>query len=170
MKDTKTSRRDVVDRFLRTLDGPSASEDQLRLSRERLRHLVEEEWNLRADDREKIREQSIQIPRRSRLWMAVPVAAAILLAVFLTRNNLPNVEPTQITEQSTDTIPLPDGSRIEKAPGTTLRVNHGVDGIRIELTHGAVIVTAAPQREGHLIVQTKDCEVSVVGTIFAVRV
>ena len=32
-----------------------------------------------------------------------------------------------------------------------------------------VIVTAAPQREGHLVVQTQDCEVSVVGTVFAVR-
>jgi hypothetical protein len=102
--------------------------------------------------------------------MAVPVAAVILLSVFLVRNQPPNVQPIQTAEQSTDTITLPDGSRIEKAPGTTLRVNHGLDGIRIELNRGAVVVTAAPQREGHLIVQTKDCEVSVVGTIFAVRV
>lgn len=172
MNDKKTSRRDIVDRFLKTLEGPSASVDQIRVSRERLHRLVEMEWNDRAQERERTREQSVRVVHRSRLWMAVPagVASVVLLAIFLFRFQPPNVAPGPTAEQSTDTIDLPDGSRIEKSPGTELRVTRGDGGVRIELARGAVIVTAAPQREGHLIVQTKDCEVSVVGTVFAVRV
>jgi uncharacterized protein (TIGR03435 family) len=42
------------------------------------------------------------------------------------------------------------------------------DGVRLRLGGGSVIVSAAEQRDGHLYVQTKDCTVSVVGTVFLV--
>jgi len=43
------------------------------------------------------------------------------------------------------------------------------DGIRLFLPEGSVIVTASEQGAGHLYVETRDCTVSVAGTIFLVK-
>ena len=64
---------------------------------------------------------------------------------------------------------LLDQSEIEMGPRTELSVVRGKDGLRILLTTGNVIVTAAEQRNGHLYVETRDCVVSVVGTVFTVN-
>jgi hypothetical protein len=64
---------------------------------------------------------------------------------------------------------LLDQSEIEMGPRTELSVVRGKDGLRVLLTTGNVIVTAAEQRNGHLYVETKDCVVSVVGTVFTVN-
>lgn len=64
---------------------------------------------------------------------------------------------------------LADGSRIEMSANAGLSIARTADGIRIVLSEGHLIVTAAKQHGGHLYVETKDCEVSVVGTVFSVH-
>src|SRR5262249_26230128 len=65
-------------------------------------------------------------------------------------------------------IVLEDGTRVELHSEVELRVQHKPDGLLLRLEHGSIIVNAAPQRRGHLYVQTRDCLASVTGTIFAV--
>src|SRR4029453_1225248 len=64
---------------------------------------------------------------------------------------------------------LADGSRIEMRTKSELVLENAVDGVRIQLHNGGIIVNAAPQRKGHLYVQTRDLTVSVIGTVFLVN-
>ena len=199
MSGRKQSRGSVVDSFLKTLAGPSASPEELRESQERLRGTVGTEWEEYAQQRAALSTPaaaSRQIGYRRGLSVAVPaIAAIVLLVAIFTRvappklapklaMDLPNPvvvakdaagtpihfrEPVRAEQDSTRTIWLLDGSRIELAPGTGLSIDRGDRSTRIDLTHGAVIVTAMPQGDGHLVVQTSDCNVSVVGTVFSVR-
>ncbi len=66
-------------------------------------------------------------------------------------------------------LKLPDGSGIEMQSETELALEQAVDGLRIRLNKGSVLVAAAKQRTGHLYVRTKDVTVSVVGTVFLVH-
>ena len=66
-------------------------------------------------------------------------------------------------------LELADGSRIELAERSELGLGRRWDGIVLALERGRVIVEAAEQRRGHLYVETGDCRVSVVGTIFSVN-
>jgi len=64
---------------------------------------------------------------------------------------------------------LTDNSQIEMRAESELSFEQARDGLRIRLSEGDVIVTAARQRTGHLYLQTKDVIVSVVGTVFLVK-
>jgi len=66
-------------------------------------------------------------------------------------------------------LELRDGSRVEMSAGVKLSVNRAPDGIQVDLTEGNIIVTAAKQHHGHLYVKTRDCVVSVLGTVFSVK-
>jgi ferric-dicitrate binding protein FerR (iron transport regulator) len=68
-----------------------------------------------------------------------------------------------------EVLELRDGSRMEMSSGVELSINSAADGIQIDLAEGNIIVTAAKQRKGHLYVKTRDCMVSVVGTVFSVK-
>ena len=65
-------------------------------------------------------------------------------------------------------LTLLDGSQIDMSPHAELSIIREADGLRVQLSSGTVLVTAAKQHDGHLYVETKDCLVSVVGTVFAV--
>jgi archaellum component FlaF (FlaF/FlaG flagellin family) len=67
-------------------------------------------------------------------------------------------------------VQLPDGSLIEMRERSEFSVTSNSQGTTIHLDRGNVIVEAAKQQESrHLYVQTNDCTVSVVGTIFSVN-
>jgi len=65
-------------------------------------------------------------------------------------------------------LTLLDGSQIDMSPNAELSIIREADGLRVQLSSGTVLVTAAKQHDGHLYVETKDCLISVVGTVFAV--
>jgi len=68
-----------------------------------------------------------------------------------------------------EVLALRDGSRVEMSEGVELSINRAADGIQVDLGEGNIIVTAAKQHHGHLYVKTRDCVVSVVGTVFSVN-
>jgi len=72
------------------------------------------------------------------------------------------------TYGSSALIRLADSSSIEMSQRTALWVSRGWRGTTIHLERGNIIVRAAPQRHGRLYVVTRDCRISVKGTIFAV--
>lgn len=65
-------------------------------------------------------------------------------------------------------LKLRDGSLVEVAERSDLRVNERWSGKTIALERGSVMVEAAKQRRGRLEISTPDCMVSVKGTIFSV--
>ena len=75
----------------------------------------------------------------------------------------------QTEEDGGEVLELRDGSRVEMSADVKLSINRATDGLQVDLTEGNIIVTAAKQHNGHLYVKTKDCVVSVVGTVFSVK-
>jgi len=64
-------------------------------------------------------------------------------------------------------LELADGTRVEMAARSELSLGRARDGVKVQLARGNVIVKAAKQH-GHLYVETGDCTVAVVGTVFSV--
>jgi hypothetical protein len=65
-------------------------------------------------------------------------------------------------------LKLRDGSLVEVAERSDLRLNERWSGKTVALERGSVMVEAAKQRRGRLEIATPDCLVSVKGTIFSV--
>jgi hypothetical protein len=67
-------------------------------------------------------------------------------------------------------LTLGDGSHVEMSPKAELSVVRVSEDLRVRLASGTVLITAAKQKEGrHLYVETKDCLISVIGTVFQVN-
>jgi uncharacterized protein (TIGR03435 family) len=118
----------------------------------------------------------------SRAWLAaaatVTLATSISIAMLWPERNAPLHRTLEGTVHEGGTLwtnggnaqlALTDGSRVEMRSQSEIRLERAVDGIRIRLDRGGIIVNAAKQRTGHLYVQTKDMTVSVVGTVFVVN-
>jgi hypothetical protein len=67
------------------------------------------------------------------------------------------------------TLRLRDGSRVEMKPHTELGVSMNRQDLKVHLERGSIIVHAAKQHGGHLIVATDDARVVVTGTVFSVN-
>jgi len=77
-------------------------------------------------------------------------------------------EEVRTAKGSRAVLRLRDGSLVEVAERSDLRVSERWSGKTIALERGSVMVEAAKQRRGRLEISTPDCMVSVKGTIFSV--
>jgi hypothetical protein len=77
-------------------------------------------------------------------------------------------DAVRTAKNSTATLHLNDGSRIELNQRAQISVTRNWSGSTIHLGLGNIIVEAAKQRRGTLQVSTADCNVAVKGTVFSV--
>jgi hypothetical protein len=77
-------------------------------------------------------------------------------------------EEVRTAKGSRAVLKLRDGSLVEVAERSDLRLNERWSGKTVALERGSVMVEAAKQRRGRLEISTPDCVVSVKGTIFSV--
>src|SRR5207244_862500 len=77
-------------------------------------------------------------------------------------------EEIRTAKDSGAVLRLNDGSLIEMSPRASVSVSKGWRGTTIHLERGEIIVQAAQQPSGRLYVSTRDCRVSVKGTVFSV--
>ena len=77
-------------------------------------------------------------------------------------------EEIRTAKASSAVIRMVDGSTVEMDQRTSLWVSKGWRDTTLHLQHGNIIVRATKQGRGRLNVATRDCLVSVKGTIFAV--
>ena len=78
-------------------------------------------------------------------------------------------EEVRTAKGSTALVRMEDGSLIEMSERAGFSLDASRKGNTIQLERGRIIVRAAKQHDRHLFVATRDAQVSVVGTIFAVN-
>ena len=77
-------------------------------------------------------------------------------------------QQVRVPEGTKATIRLRDQSLVEIRPGSTFALSSFGSDLTVNLLGGDVIVEAAKRSSGHLYVSSKDLQVSVTGTVFAV--
>lgn len=77
-------------------------------------------------------------------------------------------QQVRVPEATRASIRLRDESLVEIRPGSTFSLSSFGDDLTVHLLGGDVIVEAAKRSRGHLYVASKEMEVSVTGTVFAV--
>ena len=102
-----------------------------------------------------------------RRLLAAGLASVLVIAISVV---WPSEEVIRTDERGTELV-LADGSHVEMGSHSELALENGDDGIRIHLITGDILIIAAKQSPGrHLYVRTRDATVSVVGTVFLVKV
>jgi uncharacterized protein (TIGR03435 family) len=102
-----------------------------------------------------------------RWWPALAFATAAVLVLLVSGLFFRTPSPA-VVRNNAAVQTLADGSQIVSGAGSEWKVETASDGLRIRLAHGTIVVIAAKQRKGHLYVETRDLEASVVGTKFMV--
>lgn len=77
-------------------------------------------------------------------------------------------QQVRVPESTRATIRLRDQSLVEIRPGSTFSLSSFGDDLTVNLLGGDVIVEAAKRSSGHLYVSSREMEVAVTGTVFAV--
>jgi len=117
-------------------------------------------------------------------WVMAAVAASLLavVGVVVFRNSadpLVAVAENQTKIRTGEPVRAPsgmkltltDGSRLNMLPGAELSFYRTAEDLCVQLVRGDLVVNAAKQEVGHhLCVQTTDLKVTVIGTVFTVRV
>ena len=82
--------------------------------------------------------------------------------------DLPDGAEIRTAKDSDAFLRLRDGSVVELRERSSFSTSHSSADVTVHLGRGSVIVEAAKRRQGHLYVDTADCQVAVTGTIFGV--
>jgi hypothetical protein len=132
---------------------------------------------------------TVSVRTHRAIWTTVAAAAVLMVAgAFLHVALLRFASPVRVADSGDDVysqiesgrvlragehgglLTLGDGSQVEMSPMAELSVARVSDDLRVRLASGTVLITAAKQKEGHhLYVETKDCLISVIGTVFQVN-
>ena len=181
----------IMDRFLEELGEPLPSTVRMRRATQRVLE------NLSSFDALLAPSEKTAVPNAqpNRRWTPLAAVAAALLAAavlvgtlslpssaqpiarrlsgkFISAGDTNAIAEGKIIQtggSGSEVLALRDGSRVEMSDGVELAINRASDGIQVDLKEGNIIVTAAKQHNGHLYVKTRDCVVSVVGTVFSVK-
>jgi len=182
----------LLDRFLEELGEPLPSTVRMRRATNRVLENLSG-FDIFVDSAVGI--EPLPFAQRKRRWAPVAAVAAALVAaaVLVGTLSLPssaqpiakrmngkliapgdsaNIGEGKLVRtdySGSEVLALRDGSRVEMSGGVELSINSAADGIQVDLDKGNIIVTAAKQHQGHLYVKTRDCVVSVVGTVFSVK-
>jgi FecR-like protein len=182
----------IMDRFLKELGEPVPSTVRMRRATQRVLENLSGFDDLAAPTAEVA---ALPASRPKRRWTPVAAVAAALLAaaILVGTLSLPSsAQPIarrlngklisagdsnaiaegkliQTGGDGGEILALRDGSRVEMNDSVKLSINRATDGIQVDLNEGNIIVTAVKQHNGHLYVKTRDCVVSVVGTVFSVK-
>jgi len=81
---------------------------------------------------------------------------------------LPDGVEIRTAQDSDAVVRLRDGSQVEMRERSGFSTAESGSDLTVRLLRGSVIVEAAKRRAGHLYVDTADCRVAVIGTIFGV--
>ena len=113
-------------------------------------------------------------PRRKTsrwVWRTAALAGVAAFAVVLTTVARRDAGFETLTAQSAQTVTLPDGSTADLAAGTVLMVpDSGRDPRQIRLRTGAALLHVVHDPARPFTVETPNADVTVLGTVFTVRV
>jgi len=183
-----------MDRFLKELGEPLPSAVRMRRATQRVLENLSS-FDTVVGEAGEAETAALLTSQPKRRWAPVAAVAAALLAAaglvgtlslptsaepiarrlngkFVSAGDTNSISEGKLIQtdgSSSEVLGLRDGSRVEMSEGVKLSVNRATDGIQVDLNEGNIIVTAAKQHHGHLYVKTRDCVVSVVGTIFSVK-
>jgi len=82
--------------------------------------------------------------------------------------DLPDGVEVRTAKDSSAMLQLRDGSVVEVRERSGLSTTQASADLTVHLNRGSIIVQAAHRRQGHLYVDTSDCQVAVTGTVFSV--
>ncbi len=116
--------------------------------------------------------QTVPRQKASRwVWRTAALAGVAAFAVILTTVARRDAGFETLTAQAAQTVALPDGSTADLAAGTVLMIpEDGRDPRQLRIRTGAALLRVVHDPERPFSVETPNADVTVLGTVFAVRV